>query len=437
MLNFEAWDSGSVPRDSAVGDSASEVVRIQVSEDSAPDQIVIPDAQLLVSAKFKKVGSDLTLTGTDGKSVVIEGYYNLLKRPDLVAPGGGGLSADLVERLAVSETAGQYAQVGGAPAGAIAIGRVERLGGSATVQHANGTVSDLQIGDAVYQGDIVETRDDLQLGVSFNDGTAFNLGTNARMVLSELVYTASGQTNSGVFNLVKGTMTFVAGQVAKSGDMRIVTPVSTMGIRGTAGQLTVTADAFSNVLNVVYSLMADPDGHIGLFDVLDSAGNIISTIRTTDLTFHVTPQGNQLMSQTLPKTPEIIQAELAAAQVLFPIYLSNPANFIQTPQLQDTQPKAASIHGSSQAFTQFAQETGELAQIKSITVKNGGTSSSSSTSSSLMFDIINPEQQIVPPPQLINIDPPSHIVEAAGGSPGAANVLRAGNQRQPGRRHEL
>ena len=37
--------------------------------------------------------------------------------------------------------------------------------------------------------------------------------------------------------------------------------------------------------------MADPDGHIGLFDVLDSAGNIISTIRTTDSTFHVTPQG--------------------------------------------------------------------------------------------------------------------------------------------------
>ena len=107
---------------------------------------MIPDAQLLVSAKFKKVGSDLTLTGPDGKTIVIEGYYNLLKHPDLVAPGGGGLSADLVERLAVPETAGQYAQVG-APAGAIAIGRVERLGGSATVQHANGTVSELQIGD--------------------------------------------------------------------------------------------------------------------------------------------------------------------------------------------------------------------------------------------------------------------------------------------------
>ena len=55
--------------------------------------------------------------------------------------------------------------------------------------------SELQIGDTVYQGDVVETRDNSQLGVSFNDGTAFNMGTNARMVLSELVYTASGQSN--------------------------------------------------------------------------------------------------------------------------------------------------------------------------------------------------------------------------------------------------
>ena len=43
-------------------------------------------------------------------------------------------------------------------------------------------------------------------------------------------------------------MTFVAGQVAKSGDMRVVTPVSTMGIRGTTAQVTVSTDAFGNTI---------------------------------------------------------------------------------------------------------------------------------------------------------------------------------------------
>ncbi len=385
MLDFGPRNLGSVA-DSAVDDSASRVIQIHVSEDSAADQIVIPDAQLLVSAKFKKVGSDLTLTGADGKIIVVEGYFDLLKRPDLVAPGGGGLSADVVERLAVSETPGQYAQIG-APAGATAIGRVERLGGSATVQHSNGTVEELQIGDTVYQGDVVETRDGSQLGVSFNDGTAFNLGTNARMVLSELVYSAGGQSNSGVFSLVKGSMAFVAGQVAKSGDLRVVTPVSTMGIRGTAGQLLVSTDALGNTLTVVYSLMADPDGHIGAFDILDRAGNVVGTLRTTNSTVVVTPANQTLLTQTQQKTPEIIQAEIAVAQVLFPIFLSNPANFLQTPMQQDLQPKAASIpHGSSQALTLLPPNTGELTQLKINNEKLGGAVKDSTTSGSQSFD---------------------------------------------------
>ena len=286
----------------------------------------------------------------------------------------------------------------------------------------------------IYQGDVVETRDDSQLGISFTDGTAFNMGTNARMVLSELVYTASGQTNSGVFNLVKGTMTFVAGQVAKSGDMKVVTPVSTMGIRGTTAQVTVSTDAFGNTISVVYSLMADPDGHIGLFDVLDSAGNIIGTISTTDSTFHVTPAGPSLslMSQTLQKTPEIIQAELAVAQVLFPIYLSNPANFMQTPQQQDLQPKSDPPLGSSQALTLPPQGTGDPVATTVIPVTVSGNVSNSPPAGSPPgtppLDFIIPEQTIaVTIPDnllpLINVDPSPHLVEASNGDPGVATAV--------------
>ncbi|MDR3661159.1 MAG: hypothetical protein P4L86_12345, partial [Mycobacterium sp.] len=49
-----------------------------------------------------------------------------------------------------------------------------------------------------------------------------------------MVYDPNGSNNSSLLSLVAGTITFVAGETAKHGDMKIDTPVATMGIRGTA-----------------------------------------------------------------------------------------------------------------------------------------------------------------------------------------------------------
>src|SRR6185369_13311382 len=88
-----------------------------------------------------------------------------------------------------------------------------------------------------------------------------------------------------------------------------------------------------NIVSVTYSLMADPDGHIGSFTLLDkTTGAIIGTITTTDTTFVITPSANLgVLAQQLDKTPEQVQIELGIAQVLFPIFLSNPANFLSNP----------------------------------------------------------------------------------------------------------
>ena len=42
--------------------------------------------------------------------------------------------------------------------------------------------------------------------------------------------------------LTKGTFTFVAGNIAKTGDMKIDTPVATMGIRGTTPHIEISDD---------------------------------------------------------------------------------------------------------------------------------------------------------------------------------------------------
>src|SRR5260221_6984544 len=131
------------------------------------------------------------------------------------------------------------------------IGKVVTATGSVTIEHASvmvvqanvsGQAGQTKVGDLVYQGDVVQTGADGRLGINFTDGTSFNLSSNARMALSEFVYDPNGTSNSTLFNLTKGTFTFVAGNIAKTGDMKVDTPVATMGIRGTTPRVEISDD---------------------------------------------------------------------------------------------------------------------------------------------------------------------------------------------------
>ena len=63
-----------------------------------------------------------------------------------------------------------------------------------------------------------------------------NLRLSAAAVAAQ---TEGGKTNAALFNVVRGTVAFVAGQAAKNGDMKFQTPSATLGIRGTTGVLEV------------------------------------------------------------------------------------------------------------------------------------------------------------------------------------------------------
>jgi len=131
------------------------------------------------------------------------------------------------------------------------IGKVLTAKGAVTVEHVDAVVvqaklssqpGQVKVGDSIYRGDIVATGADGQVGVVFTDGTAFNLSSNARMAMTEFVYDPNSTSNSTLLSLTKGTFTFVAGRIAKSGDMKIDTPVATMGIRGTTPHVEISDD---------------------------------------------------------------------------------------------------------------------------------------------------------------------------------------------------
>ena len=79
-------------------------------------------------------------------------------------------------------------------------------------------------------------------GLVMIDGTTFNLTANARLMMNDLTYDATSTSNTSLFTLVQGAASFVAGQVAKTGDMKVGTPVATMGIRGTAPHVEISED---------------------------------------------------------------------------------------------------------------------------------------------------------------------------------------------------
>ena len=156
------------------------------------------------------------------------------------------------------------------PAGtAQPIGKVVTVVGSVTIEHVNAVVlqanvasqaEQTKVGESVYLGDVVQTGADGKISITFTDDTAFNLSSNARMTLNDFVYDPNGKSNSTFFSLTKGTFTFVAGKVAKTGDMKIDTPVATMGIRGTTPHVEISDDGsvkFSTLIEEGKSKVAE------------------------------------------------------------------------------------------------------------------------------------------------------------------------------------
>jgi hypothetical protein len=87
-----------------------------------------------------------------------------------------------------------------------------------------------------------KTGADGRVGINFADDSSFNLSSNASMEMNEFVYDPAGKSNSTLFSLARGTFTFVAGNVAKTGNMKVDTPAATMGIRGTTPHIEISDD---------------------------------------------------------------------------------------------------------------------------------------------------------------------------------------------------
>ena len=230
------------------------------------DAIIVPDAQLLFNGDFKRSGVDLILS-RDDQELVLHDYFKGEKRAALSSPDGAHLTGDIVKALAGHV---EYAQADGSASVSHVIGHVTKLAGTATAIR-NGVSIILNQGDNVEKGDVVQSGSGSTLGITFIDGTVFGLSSNARMVLNEMVYDPNGSNNSSLLSLVAGTITFIAGESAKHGDMKIDTPVATMGIRGTAVLVEIDFDTSgqNGLPDTKFQVLVEPDGTTGSYILFD------------------------------------------------------------------------------------------------------------------------------------------------------------------------
>lgn len=233
-------------------------------------RIQVPGDDGLQGADFSRDGSDLLLTGSDGLTMVVPGYFDLPNPPALVDDGGMMVAGDWAVRLAGPLAPGQYAQAGGAAA-APAIGTISNAAGQVQVRHADGTQDSVKNGDAVKVGDILSTGGNGKVGITFDDGSTFSLGGNGRMSVDDMTLPdANGGGGKEVLAIETGSFSFSSGAIAKSvpDAMQLKTPVANIGVRGTTGAGVAGPEGQSNTV----SLLPDADGTVGQMSVSNQAG---------------------------------------------------------------------------------------------------------------------------------------------------------------------
>jgi FecR protein len=206
-----------------------------------------------------------------------------MKRREFFAFFLGVVSWPFAARAQTQPAAGQAADD--------AVGQIATLQGGATVTRSKAAAAALKVSDAIYKNDVLQTGANAALGVTFDDETTLSLSANARIVVDEFVYEKGA--NKAVFNIARGTVAFVAGLVAKSGDMTITTPTSTLGIRGTTGVVDVPDNAGpggpGGAGEAKIKLYPDSDGRVGRIDVFSRQGERLGALTQGSSAFAIRP----------------------------------------------------------------------------------------------------------------------------------------------------
>ncbi len=212
-------------------------------------RIELPSPDFIAGATMTRHGNDLILQAPDGGQATIEGYFSAEPPPLLTAADGSALTPALVHSFAKSalEYASNETANDESPVGA-----VEEVQGKATVTRADGVVEDIVIGTPIYQGDIIQTDAGGAVNIVFIDETSMAVSQNARLAVDQYTFDPSTESGTTNFSVLRGLFVFTSGLIGRDDpdDVKIETPVGSIGIRGTiiAGEIVPGGESNISVL---------------------------------------------------------------------------------------------------------------------------------------------------------------------------------------------
>jgi hypothetical protein len=123
-----------------------------------------------------------------------------------------------------------------------AAGRVKTAVGDAVIVRQGGEVV-ARVGAVVFEADTLRTGADGRLGVTLTDDTRISLGPGSEVRLTRYAYAPDANTMAFVMRVARGVAAYVSGRIAKlsPGSVRLETPTSVVGIRGTRVLIRVEA----------------------------------------------------------------------------------------------------------------------------------------------------------------------------------------------------
>jgi len=120
-------------------------------------------------------------------------------------------------------------------------GQIKVVNGPVTIERGGKSLPAV-IGARVQQSDILRTGAGGSVGVTMMDNTLVSAGPNSELVIER--YAFNSTTHQGQFDagLRRGTLSMVSGKIAKQspGAVRVITPGTVLGARGTEFHVQVT-----------------------------------------------------------------------------------------------------------------------------------------------------------------------------------------------------
>lgn len=192
-------------------------------------------------------------------------------------------------------------------------GKVDAVVGQVTVAGADGAIRSLAKDAPVFAGDIISTGPNSRVRIVFSDEGVIFLRPSTRFVIDSYKHSGDKQRDESKFSLVKGGFRSVTGAIgqANKDKVKIVTPVATIGIRGTDHEGRFCAGDCLDLTNIGVS--APPDG---LYTATNVGQTVVGTQQFGPGQYGFTTPAK--VTVRLPEPPPILVADPALRGAMAP-----------------------------------------------------------------------------------------------------------------------